>query len=363
MLKPRHILAVFPGFGVGGAQARYAALANAFGDAAQHSLIALNGALGCREKLAAGLHIRFVAAQRHAGMASAVAAAMATIRSIAPNVVLTSNWGAIEWAIAAKLTGTPHVHSEDGFGPEERSRQVARRVWTRRVALRASKIVLPSQTLMRIAGQVWRLPAKNLHFVPNGIDLARFADGAPALMAGVTGPVIGTIAALRAEKNIFRLLAAFAAVPASFGATLVIVGDGPERAGLQAEAARLGLAARVIFAGHSVTPERWHAAFDVLVISSDTEQMPLAVLEAMAAGKPVVATDVGDVRAMLAAENAEFVTPLEAGALAGAISTLLENPVLARAIGAANRARAGQYYDERTMVAAWAGLLGVGLAG
>ena len=149
--------------------------------------------------------------------------------------------------------------------------------------------MLPSRNLVRIATRDLEAAARVIRYVPNGIDLARFAtDGA---QRGAGEPVIGTVAALREEKNIARLCSrAFALLPSG---RLVIVGDGPERPALEALAASLGVADRVEFAGHHQDTPAFYARFDIFALSSDTEQMPLSVIEAMASGLPVVATDGG----------------------------------------------------------------------
>jgi glycosyltransferase involved in cell wall biosynthesis len=353
----RRIAWVFPGFGVGGAQVRFSALANRFGDLCAHEVLSLNGDLACREKLRPGLAVSFPdAGQRPGRMASSILQARRVLRGLRPDLVVTSNWGAIEWAIGARLARLPHVHTEDGFGPEERARQIPRRVWTRRLALRGSRVVLPSRTLLRIATVTWRLPPDRLAYIPNGIDLARFAGARPAILPPGEGPVIGTIAALRPEKNIFRLLHAFSILRAAQPARLVIVGDGPELAALRGLANSLHIADDVFFAGHSTCAESWLAAFDVFALSSDTEQMPLSLLEAMACGLPCVCTDVGDVRDMLSDANREFVTPGDHRALADALGRML---VADRAaIGRANRMKAAAAFDQERMFAAYAELLG-----
>jgi glycosyltransferase involved in cell wall biosynthesis len=345
---------VFPGFGVGGAQVRMAALANHLGDSSAHTVISLNGDLACREKLRPGLNLTFPdSGHRRGNMAAAVLHARAALLGQNPDLVVTSNWGAIEWAAGARLAGLPHLHTEDGFGPEERARQLPRRVLVRRLILRGSQLILPSRTLLRIAAEIWRLPRKNLHYIPNGIDLARFAGATPATLPPGAGPVIGTIAALRPEKNIARLLHAFAQLRATSLARLVIVGDGPERTGLQNLAETLGIGADTFFVGHTTQPESWLAAFDIFALSSDTEQMPISLLEAMAAGLPCVSTDVGDVRHMLAQANRDFVKPPDA--LAGALARMLAAD--RKAIGAANKAKANAEYDQQTMFAAYGRLL------
>ena len=168
--------------------------------------------------------------------------------------------------------------------------------------------------------------------------------------------MIGTVAALRGEKNLVRLLEAFALLRQP--ARLVIVGDGPQRAALEARALELGIEGSVRFTGHLAAPQDAYRDFDLFALSSDTEQMPLTVLEAMASGLAVAATDVGDVAAMLAGENRAFVVARDAAALAGAMAALLADPARRRAIGSANRARVEREYGEEKMFQAYAALFG-----
>jgi glycosyltransferase involved in cell wall biosynthesis len=200
---------------------------------------------------------------------------------------------------------------------------------------------------VRIARDVWKLPEAVIRYVPNGIDLARFATDGSGRGSGE--PVIGTVAALREEKNIARLLGAFATLPSG---RLVIVGDGPERPALEALAASLGIADRVQFVGHRQDTATFYAQFDIFVLSSDTEQMPLSVIEAMASGLPVVSTAVGDVRQMVAEENAALIVPLEQAALAGALAGLIGGRDARRRIGLANLAKARRDFDQAAMFAA-----------
>ena len=167
--------------------------------------------------------------------------------------------------------------------------------------------------------------------------------------------MIGTIAALRPEKNIARLLRGFAAAAASRPLRLVIVGDGGERAGLEALAGALGIAGQVHFAGHSTQAQNWLARFDVFALSSDTEQMPLSLLEAMAAGLPCLCTRVGDVADMVAAEDLPFVTGVSDAAFAAGLSAILDAD--RPAIGAANLAKARAAYEQTLMFRTYAALL------
>lgn len=346
---PPLILHIFSTFAVGGPQVRFAALANRFGRTWRHAILAMDGNTACRERLHPALEVTFpLVSLRKGDTAGNIRRCRRALRDLRPDLLVTYNWGAIEWAMANLLVRVRHIHIEDGFGPEERSRQLPRRVWTRRLVLRRATVVLPSRTLERIARDIWRLPRRHLRYIPNGIDLAGLL---PAVKERA-GAAIGTVAALRPEKNLARLLEAFALLPAP--ARLIIVGDGPERPELEALAHRLGIAASVHFTGHLADPRDAIRQFDLFALSSDTEQMPLSVLEAMAAGLAVAATDVGDVATMLAAENRPFVVPCDAAALAAAMAALLADPVRRQAVGAANRARAEREYDQERMFRAYA---------
>jgi glycosyltransferase involved in cell wall biosynthesis len=149
--------------------------------------------------------------------------------------------------------------------------------------------------------------------------------------------VIGAFAPLRAEKNLGRLLRAFARLDGT--ARLVICGDGPEAAPLRDLAGELGIADQTNFTGHVQAPELVMGAFDVFAITSDTEQMPYAVLEAMCARLPVVGTDVGDIAAMVHPENRRFIVPRDdPERLVAALGELQSDAALRRYLGACNRA-------------------------
>jgi len=147
-----------------------------------------------------------------------------------------------------------------------------------------------------------------------------------------------------------RLVRAFASLPEPW--QLVILGEGPERAAILAEANRLGLAHRVHLPGHAPDPAKAVGLFDLFALSSDSEQCPVSVVEAMAAGLAIAAPDVGDVAAMVAPENAGFIAPVgDEAALAASLQALADDPALRKQVGEANRARARTEFDEAMMVA------------
>jgi glycosyltransferase involved in cell wall biosynthesis len=346
---------VFPTFAIGGAQARLATIANALGPAFRHEIVSLDGRLEARARLSPALSvtIRDAGAAKRA-LVRSVIAYRSRLGEWQPDLVLTYNWGAIEFALATLLTGTPHIHVMDGFGPEEVSRRLRRRLIIRRIALARSLVVVPSRKLLDVVCHEIALPEAQVRYIPNGIDLTRFT---PARETRAGGVVIGTIAALRAEKNLPRLLQAFARADLGPDVRLMIVGDGECRGELVTLTAALGLSDRVEFTGHHEDVTPFLARFDLLALSSDTEQMPMVVLEAMAAGLPIVATDVGDIRTMVAPENAPFIRGRHFTDLAAGLRRLGRDAEARARLGIANRAAAEARFDQARMLAAWQDVL------
>jgi glycosyltransferase involved in cell wall biosynthesis len=163
---------------------------------------------------------------------------------------------------------------------------------------------------------------------------------------------LGTLAGLRPVKNLTRLVRVFAPLPEKW--QLVILGEGPEREAIRAEALRLNVAHRVHLPGFVAEPAKAVGLFDLFALSSDSEQFPISVVEAMAAGLAVVSPQVGDVADMVAEANRPYVTPVgDEAELATALAALADNEALRRGIGEANRVRARAEYDEQTMIAAY----------
>jgi len=142
-------------------------------------------------------------------------------------------------------------------------------------------------------------------------------------------------------------------------ARLVIVGEGPESEAIAAAAREAGVDARLLMPGFLAEPSRWIGHFDIFALSSDSEQFPISLVEAMAAGLPVVTTGVGDVREMVSADNRPLIVEIEdEDGFSAALDSLADRDDLRRAIGAANREKAEREYDEARMIAAYARLYG-----
>jgi glycosyltransferase involved in cell wall biosynthesis len=341
MATRRRYVHVFATFGAGGPQVRATQLFAALGPEVEHVVVAMDGRTDAMAMVPAGIEVMLAPPPPRGGLLRTVRALRRQLLAARPALVLTYNWGAIEAVLAARCARLPLVHHEDGFGPEEVERRLRRRSWLRAVALRGVPVLVPSLVLQRIAAREWHLaPARVLH-APNGVDLVRFQPRPAAVGAPF---VVGTVGGLRPEKDQHTLLRAFAALGPG-DVICRLVGGGALLASLQQEARALGIADRVQFVGPVADTAPVYAGFDVFVLSSCTEQMPLVLVEAMASGLPVVATDVGDVRATLPPSAAPYVVPpRDPAALARALAAMLASAPARAAAGAANRARAAAAY-------------------
>jgi glycosyltransferase involved in cell wall biosynthesis len=353
-------------FSLGGKEARAVRLMNAFGDAAEHVVLsAMPGQFGAREAIDRSVGVSFPSGEPSLdGMPTPLRLWRLARYMRGFDLVLTYNWGAFDAVMARKLFGGPPlIHHEDGFNEDEREKLKPRRNWYRRLGLGAAyRLVVPSARLEKVARAAWgTMPVR----IPNGIDVARYAlpprVEIPGLDAAKGEVVIGTIAGLRAVKNLPRLVRCFAAMGQK-QARLVIVGEGPESERIAAAAREAGVAARVLMPGFLTDPASWIGHFDIFALSSDSEQFPISLVEAMAAGLPAVATAVGDVRAMVSEDNAPLIVePEDEAGFAAALDSLAEQPHLRKAIGAANREKAARLYDEQAMIAAYAELYGAAI--
>lgn len=362
-MTPPTLLHVFPTFAVGGQQTRLATIANRLGSAASHRLISLDGRDQAVALLNPDLDFALLSAPSpSSNLLERMRRIAALCRATRYDILVTYNWGAIEFALANRLfLRRPNIHFEDGFGPEEAHHQKMRRVLIRRLVLQHALLIVPSRKLEEIAHRAWRLAPHRVTYIPNGIDPRRFdsfrSNGTPFFVQQEGECIIGSFSPLRREKNIGRLLTAFAQL-SPLPARLVVCGDGPERAALMQLAEGLGILNRVSFTGHVPRPELIMGAFDLFAITSDTEQMPYAVLEAMAARLPVVATDVGDISLMVADKNRPFViAPADTRGLAEALTQLCTDAPLRRQIGHSNRAKVQEQFGIEPMVEAFRHIL------
>lgn len=370
---PIRILHLHSSFSLGGKEARAVRLMNLMGDRAHHTILsAMPDALGARAAIDPGIVVDFPSdAPPLHGRPSLARYRDLTLYMADFDLVLSYNWGAMDGVMAYRLAALhrrnrmpPLIHHEDGFNEDESVRRNWKRNLFRRVALRAAQsVVVPSTLLQRIARDEWRVGDRT-RLIRNGIDVSSYGAGPVIPIPGFERRegevVIGTVAGLRKVKDLPRLVRAVATLPPNV--RLVIVGEGPEREAIQAEARACGMADRLVMPGFMAEPARWISAFDLLALSSLSEQAPIAVIEAMAAGLPVVSPDVGDVAAMLSDANRPFVAADEAAFRAG-LARMAGDAALRADVGARNRQVAAEHFDESIMVAAYESLYARALEG
>lgn len=344
------LLHVFPSFSYGGQQARLAALSRAFGHDFRHHIIALDGNLEARSLFdgAAGVSFASFEMKKTPGLSiSNILRLKKLIANLKPDLLCTYNWGSVEAVIANQLGAkAPHVHFEDGFGPGERiDRQAPRRVWARRLVLARSNVIVPSLGLKKAAFELWKL--RRVHHIENGVDFDMMQTGKRIHNDAI---VVGSLGALRPEKNYARLITAFKVADREKKARLEIVGDGPEHSHLCVLA---GDDARISLPGATSATADAYARFDIFALSSDTEQAPVSLMEAMAAGLPVIATNVGDIETIVSKENRAFITSLhDEDTYVHALAQLIQDPSARAAIGAANKHKAKEAFSLERMALA-----------
>lgn len=352
-------------FDLGGKEARTVRLMNAFGDAARHTVLTADpNARGARDAIDPGVAVDFPDNAPSLNGRFSLSRYRALARYMYGfDLVLTYNWGAMDAVAAHALFasfGRPLIHHEDGFNADEAQRLNWKRNLFRSFFLGTARaVIVPSRTLQSIAGMRWKRP--DAVRIPNGIDTARYVDPEPLSIPGfVRQPgelVIGTVAGLREVKNLPRLVRAVAPIA---NARLIIVGEGPERERIAAEAEARGMADRLIMPGFLPDPHRYIGHLDIFALSSDSEQFPISLIEAMAAGLPVVATRVGDVSSMVADANGRFiVAPSDEAAFAKKLAALAADPAKRATLGQRNRAHAVAEYDETSMIARYSALYGI----
>jgi len=233
-------------------------------------------------------------------------------------------------------------------------------------------IVANSHASMRYAARQARIPASRFRVIHNGIDTARFArDRHPSRCRSARrtvraefhvparAPLLIMVARLHPQKGLARLFAAMRDILHERPeARLLLVGDGPLRVSLRKQVEDFGMAERVLFAGgrEDVPSLLWAA--DVFVLPSLREGMPNAVLEAMAAGLPVVATRVGGTPECVAdGESGLLVPPDDSHALAHAVLRLLGSARMRARLGAAARERVCAHFGTERLVQRMTALL------
>jgi glycosyltransferase involved in cell wall biosynthesis len=258
-------------------------------------------------------------------------------------------WGALIGKLARVPVMFAHEHTWS-FEGEPLRRFIDRRV----VGRLADAVIAVSRADERRLAEVVGIPSEKIVLVPNGIAPLPAGDGAAVrreagVSAGAT--VLVAVANLRPQKAIDVMIRALALLLAGFPDVRLLIAGGGERSALEDLAAELGVAQAVVFLGARNDVADVLAAADVAVSSSDFEGSPLAGMEYLAAGLPVVATDVGGMPDLVRdGENGLLVPRQDPEAMAAAIAQLLADPQRARAMGERGRGLQEREFSLDAMV-------------
>jgi sugar transferase (PEP-CTERM/EpsH1 system associated) len=279
-------------------------------------------------------------------------------------IVHSHNWQTFFYSVAAAALAAIPLRVHGHHGREAAAAPARQARLSRWLARRVSRLVAVSGNLGRELIEEWGVPAERVTVIPNGVDLDGFAHPGPveeereALGLAPEHRVIITVGGLRPVKDFPTLIRAFARVHAERRESrLVIVGGergGGSQSELEALADSLGVRSAVIFPGVRQDIPRLLALADVYVNSSVFEGMSNTILEAMAASRPVVATDVGGNPELVRDGVTGYLVPRsDPGPLAARLVEVLSDPGLAKALGARGRALVESEHAMARMVTAY----------
>ena len=261
---------------------------------------------------------------------------------------------AVNGTCAARAVGIPHVITM--HGGRYYADKMRRRLAMRFAVANSQATVAVSELLANQLSHDLRVAPARIVTIPNGVRSTTLPTASLRQELGIAAhaPLILAVGNLYPVKGHRYLISALAELPSN--THLAIAGRGAGEIALLAHVSELGLADRVHLLGHRDDIPALLAAADVFVHPSLNEGLPLAVLEAMFAGRPIVATDVGDVARAVGADSALLVAPGNADELAAAIGRLLDQPFLASALGASAALRANRTHGLTRMVERYAAL-------
>ena len=291
------------------------------------------------------------------------------LRRLRPEILHTRNLGTLDLTLLGMFSGTPiRVHGEHGWDasdPQGTSRKY--RLMRRLCDIAVGRYVAVSTDIADWLNKVIGIRRDRVTHICNGVDTDRFKPGGAAAdipWASQAGEelVLGSIGRLDPIKNFDLLLDSVAKLAASEddrcrSVRLVLVGDGPQQSALKTRARELGIEERVWFAGSRNDVPELLRAFDLFVLPSRNEGISNTVLEAMASGLPVIATQVGgNPELVVDGETGALIAPNDAQVIADAISRYALEPAMRQDHGAAARRRVLGRFSLESMVQAYAGL-------
>lgn len=361
----KKILHVFSTFDLGGPESRFLKLAALLGTEFEHHVVAMDGKFGAAEYITSN-NIKLIKVKMvRGGVVPNFSTLRKLVKTINPSHVASYNFGALEAVFSTIGLGVGHTHAEEGFGADEIVTRIKRRNVLRFVAFKVSraKLLVVSEGVQTIARTEWHVPAHRIVRVNNGVAAEKpvALDHAhlkrKSLLEVKSEFWFGTAARLRPIKRVDRLLQAMAIlikVPnLALTPRLLILGDGPDLPQLKDLAKQLGIADAVEFRGQVEDVHQQMSAMHAFVMSSDSEQMPLGVVEAMHCQLPIVATHVGDIKDMVSLPNKPLIGELTPNSLAQSMLALISNPQHAFELGQQNQLKAVEQFSLEAMLTGW----------
>jgi len=223
----------------------------------------------------------------------------------------------------------------------------------------ATRYVVAPEALKKFCVDRYSIPPGKIQVIWNGIRFEKTQTDRKQMLNELgLAPglkIMGAIGRLHREKGQDILIRSFSRLTGEFPELrLVIVSDGPERQNLEALAKNLGLGERVIFTGFVPEPEKYFSLFDLFVLPSRIEAMPMVLMQAMAHAQPAVATNVGGVADLIDDNKTGILTPPEDdSSMSSAIARILRNPELSKQLGAAAKMKAEKEFGLEKMIGAY----------
>lgn len=337
-------------------------IANAFGGRMRHTFVSGDGLWNALDRVEDGVPI-----ERRADFPSLAGMPLpGRLQRIAQpmvdyHLVLTYGRAGIVAALAHTMFSQLHhlpplIHHEDGSDETPEQRRGQRSTWYRRVALgKASGLVVPTELMEHEALVRWQQPFGRVKTIRDGVDLAALArpirsDAIPRLLKRPGERWIGCVARFDGSEDWEPLLAALGAVDERW--QLVLLGDGPGRTSIEARASARSLENRLHFVSALPDPEVLIRLSDIVAIGRGAVPLPAEAIAAMAAGKPVLGCETGELAVSLSADNAPFIAS-DPGALRDALDRLAPDDFLRKRVGEANRERAEAERDAKAMIATY----------
>ena len=348
-----HVCHVVPGLMPGGMELTMSRIVSALAQrGSRHTILCLKGEAVIRDRLPEEVTIHTLHSfPNEPGLPLRL---LRLFRAIRPTAIHARNWGAWPDTALARLATRPRVplvFSLHGFG-DAGPLPLRRRVAFRLLPRITTHLFTLSNASRRALIEQFGWP-RRCEVIPNGVDTDRFHP--PSRREADARLILGTVGNLRPVKNQALLLRAVADLVArDLDVHLRIAGKGDERPRLEALARSLGIADRVAMNGHEPDVPAFLRNLDLFALTSDSEQHPNALTEAMATGLPCVATRVGGVEELLEAGRCgRIVPPGDLQGLAAALNDLCRDADARRRLGQAARTRACNVYSNQRCVDAY----------